>query len=689
MMKFVEKLLSYREFFKDLILPKEDVAKLIKNKKKVTKYEQILTLLFYIGTDCITFLEVVIETKDIIYEFQEKMNKDKELYDNLIDIEKYVEPKKEDNLDKIFSFIEALKIFKEEIKNDIKLIKFSSVIIEKYSSFYEEIDIDKLILLKQITQSIKQIDPKFDCKCNLDKKIHITGLKLIKNRKMKITQILKFIKNDIYYLDKNYNKTKYRPLDILDGIDLSLIEDKKDFFKNWNNINFYPMFDTQFEAFSKKIASLITEMKDFGYLFKFFQFGQEKPRKESIKAMQNKFIEILPTYNNKICFNFIEDAVELIFFSDKKNVDIKKFLSDIEKNLNVKLVNDIYISLTEKHKDLSKECNKIIVKYFTENKENSDPVSLAYLIDKCNNIRDDIFSNINKYTLTEEDIFSQNETNNYKLFRELVNRNIIQKVQNKKQKYIVDAMRVIASLLKKIEENEIQFNILFPYFKEGGYTEEKLKKKISIIFFNNEEATIKYFEILKSKVLTLITIKEHFTLVCRYFMNFYPNVHKDDINNITKIILDLESKSLNFFELHYKKEYDKYKEYLDNAEKSLEKTSSAFYNKIFNDSKKKYKDDDIKCVEETEKQFNKLQKLFEKEGIDEIDEKFLEACTKSFIEDKKKIVSELEKLTKIFKIPEKNNEIEDIKNNILLIVKREYILKALSSIIFLIYFYTI
>jgi len=480
-----EKLLSYHEFFKDLIIPKDDIIKLIENAKK---YEQILTLLFYLGNDCISFLEVVKETKDYIYKFQEKMNndkkdnKDKELYDNRIDIEKYVKPKKEDNLSIILSLIEGLKLFVVNINSDMKLIKYSSLIIEKYSAFYEEIDIDKLIELKSIAQSINQIDPKFDCKCNLDEKIHRTGLKLINNRILKNMQILLFIKNDIYYLDKNHNKKKYRSLEILDGIDISLIGDKKNFFRVWNTINFYSMFDSQIEAFSKKISSLITEMKDFRYLFKFFQIGQEEPRKEAIKAMQNRFIEILPTYNNKICYNFIEDAVEIIFLSDKKKVDIKKFLSDIEKYLNVKIINDIYINLTEKHKDLSKECNKISVKYFTENKENSEPVSLAYLIDKCNNIRDDIFSNINNYALKEEDIFSQNETKNYIFFRELVNRKIIEKVQNKKQKYIVDTMKVITSFQQKIKDNEIQFNVLYPYFKEGGYTEEILKKKISIFF---------------------------------------------------------------------------------------------------------------------------------------------------------------------------------------------------------------
>ena len=125
---------------------------------------------------------------------------------------------------------------------------------------------------------------------------------------------------------------------------------------------------------------------------------------------------------------------------------------------------------------------------------------------------------------------------------------------------------------------------------------------------------------------------------------------------------------MKIFEFNYKEEYDKYKEYLDKAEKSLEKLSSTFYNQIFYDSKKNHKDDDIKCIEETETKFNKLKRLFEKEGIDQIDEKLLEICTKPFIEDRDKISLELKKLTKIFKIPEKNDKIEDIKNDILIIV---------------------
>ena len=149
-----DELLNRREFFKDLILPKNDVIKLI---KKAKKYEQILTLLFYLRTDCSTFLEVVKEGKEYIFQFQKEMckdNKDKELYDNLIDIEKYVEPKREDDLENIHSLIEGLKCFTLFINEDMILIKYSSQMIEKYSEFYEEINVD-FYLQKYLMEQLK------------------------------------------------------------------------------------------------------------------------------------------------------------------------------------------------------------------------------------------------------------------------------------------------------------------------------------------------------------------------------------------------------------------------------------------------------------------------------------------------------------------------------------------------------
>ena len=121
-----------------------------------------------------------------------------------------------------------------EINQDIKLIKYSSLIIEKYSEFYNEIDLDKLMILKHIIETIKQIDQEFKCVCNFDEKIHRSGLKLVKIGKIKKEKIIEILREDIYYIGIKYNKKIYRPLEILDGIDISLIKDKEIFQKMEN-----------------------------------------------------------------------------------------------------------------------------------------------------------------------------------------------------------------------------------------------------------------------------------------------------------------------------------------------------------------------------------------------------------------------------------------------------------------------
>ena len=116
-----------------------------------------------------------------------------------------------------------------------------------------------------------------------------------------------------------------------------------------------------------------------------------------------------------------------------------------------------------------------------------------------------------------------------------------------------------------------------------------------------------------------------------------------------------------------------------------EKKSSQFYLRIYNDLRKTYEKDDLKCFEVTNKIFNELRKIFEENGIDKIDEKILALCLKSLIEEKVDISSQLKILIEIFKINNnKNYDINAIKNDLILFSKKEYIVNATSSILFFI-----
>ena len=240
--------------------------------------------------------------------------------------------------------------------------------LEKYFEFYEEIKPLNLLLLKQILSIIKEIDKKFELKLdNFIISIHKTGLKTVKSGNLKNMDLLEFIKGDEYYNDKKYNKNNFRSLDILDGIDINLLKKEnkmEDFFKQWKENNFDKIFESQQKGFINKIASLIKDMNDFELLYSFFNIDPEKDNKSIyLIKMQEKYQEIISNFtfeNNEV---FINQTVDLIYFSDKNKANIEKFLTDvIQKKFDIKTVNEIYIKLTQKY-DLSKQCHNKIIEY--------------------------------------------------------------------------------------------------------------------------------------------------------------------------------------------------------------------------------------------------------------------------------------------------------------------------------------
>ena len=282
-------LINFHNFFEDLLLPKEYVIKLI---EKSNDYNKIVNLLFYLGNDCAQFLQVIIEKNELISKyFNDNEDNDPKNKPCLIDIEKYVEPKKEDSIKLI------LECFKKIKEKNIKFIKFSSSMIEKYFELYEEVEPINLLLLKQIISIIKKIDKKFEFKLDdIISTIHNTGLNSVKNGKLKNMELLEFIKGDEYYIDKKYNKNYFRVLDILNGIDITLLKEEnkiEDFFKQWKEMNFDKIFESQKEGYINKIASLIKEINDFELLYTFYNIEQEKESKNIyLNKMQEKYKEI-------------------------------------------------------------------------------------------------------------------------------------------------------------------------------------------------------------------------------------------------------------------------------------------------------------------------------------------------------------------------------------------------------------
>jgi len=685
------KLIKLSSFYKGLILPKKNVIKLI---EKTDDYNQVLNVLHYLGKNTIQFLEVIIEERDFIknliqkektkIETENQQIKDEKKKKELpvIDIENYVQPKKEDDILQIYNYINDLIYYQQE--NGILYIKFSYSFFEKYIDFNNGINIDNLGLIKYILDNYKKIDKTFKCKINLNDLIHENGVNLVKKGLLKNINLLEFIKVDVYFHDKKYECK--RSVDILNGIDISSLE--KNFFKIWKQINFCHIFKNNLNYFFKKISLLIKEMKDFGLLFSFYNFYQDKEYKyELIYVMQKRFLEIFNTYSNEKCPNFINDIVKLIYCSDKKNVNLKKYLKeDIQVLLDVEKVNEIYLKLIDEHQDLSKEIKEIIIDFFTTN-NNSEPIKLLYLIKNCQKLRGDIFNKINKFIIKEEDFLKIEENENLKFFKGLVNEHLLEKTcQYKGAIYISKALMTISGLEAKIESYDIKYSDLSLYFQDEAWTkiEEILKDRFNYIYMLQKDKAQKMFNKLKKKYYEIKEIIKELEIVVIDFRDFFFNSHKEDIKKIAEICIHLKEDSLNYFDNNCKNDYDNYKKYIKDAKIRHKKKKSKFFLEIFDtEGKLSNGNNEIEIMNETEKKFDELKFFFEKNGINKIDTKFLENYLIPFRSNEKNLESELETelktLIDIFQIKDETN-LKEILEGIILINKKKYLFEIAVAV---------
>ena len=681
-----KKLISFHNLYKGLVLEKDIVRKLI-NKAKT--FDEILGYLPYIGTDIIEFLQLIYNEMNFIKQIYEnewdKLNEENEGKDKKdqkqmkkIEVEQYVLPKKSDNIQKLFEV--ASLIFVTQKLNNMEIIKFSKTLIGKYIEFYNEKSMDGLQLINNLINLIKKNDLKFEFKYNdkdMDFVIHETGIALIKKGEMKNNEILDFIKSDIYYNSNQYDKSFYRPLDILDKIDIEKIDDK--FFVTWITMKFNNIFGKTINNFYNKITGLIKNMKDFGLLYRFFLYDNNKDYKTDVlKIMKKRYIDLLPTLQYDNCPNFVQDTIKLIYLIDQKKLDSRDLLKLIQDNLDHEKVNDLYLKLTEQHKDLNDKTKDCIAAYFTTDKNNINYSSLIYLIKNCKNLRKEIFSKINNYIITENDFLSLEETENYKLYKGLIDNKIIDKeFAYKGATYVTKAQMTISSLEEKIKKFEIKYSEISVFF-QNEKNKNILKERLLYLNILDENKQQKSFAYLEQKYKEIKNKIDDLELIYSDFRDFFYQKHEQDLKKLTEICFHLKNESLNYYEKNVVEDYKNYSKYLDEAKKRQNLKRSTFFNEILKYNQKiVFKNSEDKALEETEKTFKNLKKIFEREGISKINEKIVSICIHPFLENEENLKIEIKTLSEIFGI---NAKLDEIYEAILLFSKRGLIFDIANAL---------
>jgi len=191
---------------------------------------------------------------------------------------------------------------------------------------------------------------------------------------------------------------------------------------------------------------------------------------------------------------------------------------------------------------------------------------------------------------------------------------------------------------------------------------------------------------LETNITTINNIIDDLRLINEDISFFLTNAEKQTSERINEIIKEIIEGDLNIYETQYKTECEELiTKYRKKAEERKKKKESSFFNNIYDKNKKLIKDDEVKCIQDTEECSDKLINIFN-QGIKSLDTDLLDICLNTIKQrERDEIEKEINILIKIFgdEIKEGYNKEEIIECLILLSRKEDIYNIAVAILIFI------
>jgi len=651
-------------------LPKNIIEKLI---KYTNSQEDMINALSY-NRDFLVLLQIINEKIEL---FNEKIDGSE---NSLINIENLIIPKREDDMSQIKSEIQNL--FSNESKFNKKFVKFSQVIFDKYINYFESKNLENMEILNNIINEVKTNRQNFNLKTDMDFINHENTINLAKEHKLSNLEILNFIKNDKFYNSDEYKQSKFRPAEIISGI--NIYEINQEFILKWKEIDFEKIFDLNYYDFASQVCRLDKHIANFSLFLELLNTSKDPSKKEynyqSISLLQKTFEILFVTYSPGKCPNFYNDIINLIYYSDQQNYNCISFNKQVvQKLLNNNILNKIYFTVLSKFKDLSDVTIEIITDYFTQSTWNDNVSIILDLIKTSEKVKKSILKKINKYVIREDEFFEIEETNNYKLLSNLLKtNNFYQKENVEPGLYLEKSMLVLSSIMQKVKSLDINYSLI-AYMIDNSKVDILYDRLLTIFLLNANEAKeqkdilIKNVELIKIALSTIQTYLEKISL-------FYPNKYYKEIIDLNSVVKQIKLGTIDSYIKKYSYSYNNYITKLrDDVEKIGRRSESSFFISIYNDIKSKNMLDDENCFKKAIKSFEKIKDIFTKNKLEDSNENIVQMCLKPFKNKEEELKKEIDidvELLNISKVKNKLNLYEDL----VILLKKEDMLHLVEAI---------
>ena len=551
--------------------------------------------------------------------------KDKKLY-----LEKNITPAINDDLDKIYEQIYAL-LYYEEVTSFF--VKFSEKIFNQYIDLFKD-DFNKLITVYKIIKLIREKDKSFKMNPGkVQKKINERRNILIKEKKIKNDELFNFIRNT-----ENINEEEFSIL--IEQFDIK--ETNSEFWKNWKDVNWLKLCKNNKKKeieFLTSISNKIDNIQNFGKIYQLFDVN-EKERDyniEMIQTMQNTFIDL--NKGEKTRPIVIEDACNLIIYSEMKKVSVKHLIHD---NILVKndeeTINQIFMELIKKNdNNYSEELINEIVPFISKNIEKSNISSLSFLIKYKDPLEQNDINYLNKYALSEEDFFDIKGNEKLVLFSDIIKiDNISKKLSN--SEYLRSYESIVNTLPIKLKDGNIKYKTISPFYLDDK--KELLKNRLLLMSLNKEDEGKEKYNEINEYMNSIDSVLSNLGEINDYLKSFFPESEKNTIKKIDNFISNINKNNLNYCNTMESEYLEIIEKYLNDAKENSNISKNVLIISITKNIRKIYKYDEKDSLLEAKKSFviikvilyensiniNKIYKLGNSINSNEINtyEKFIE-----------------------------------------------------------------
>ena len=581
----------------------------------------------------------------------------------------------------------------EIFDNIFKIIEYSKInqyeILKVPIFFYENImtsfgvNLENLSKLKTIFKEMTNVSEKIIEEIE-EKEQHIIYENTIKDKKLMNVEMLDNLSKDPYYqktqgnsqIDK-FKNSKF----ILNHISFEQlkIKGKEEIYKFeelFKKINFQHIFTPQlYNELNIGLLEKIKQFDDFNFIYIFINFSLINL--EMLNIVYEKFIKLLNDCKGEN--SNIESYTLKYVISNLKigNQDLVSELIDeinkvvIKKRCKYIMGKIIELINNERNNKNNKKLNiqnpekliNTILKYYENDLSDANLEIIKIFLNRKINYKSLIFffKNCNPLIINEDDFFSENESENFKIFYYLKENDFLNNEYLQNIEYIKRSKSICNEILKNLNNLNIINNHCIIIYKLKNEFKER------IIKISNQE----YGEEIYNKIINQIEKKITLKKIKKFIKTFYPTCpNKNELLNLLK---DLNKIKLSEYQTK-EKDIKKYINlYYNLTNKFYKFKNSNFFKAILKQSQE---DNIKKKLNDTEESFQTLKNLLDEKKFLEIDNKLLNIIIET-TRDKIVLQNDFKFLKKYFNI---EKDTEKIETRIIILSLQNRIKKSLKGI---------